>query len=191
MIRQTVIKQTMIGRIRLFLLAAALVVSVAAFASAAVHPAAAQTTSSTAKKKKKSASSSSTSAKLRSTKLTPAKTVSTKSKGKSRSRVAAKPKGQGAPTSDRIKEIQTALQKDGSYSGEPTGKWDSATTDAMRKYQDKNGVNPTGKIDAVSLNKMGLGSETAGKGAPVAPPARSTAPAPAPKPTASASPTPE
>ena len=39
--------------------------------------------------------------------------------------------------------------------------------DAMKKYQDKNGISPTGKIDAVSLNKLGLGSDTAGKGAPV------------------------
>jgi peptidoglycan hydrolase-like protein with peptidoglycan-binding domain len=103
--------------------------------------------------------------------------------------VAAKPKGQAAPTSDRIREIQTALQKDGSYEGEPTGKWDAATEDAMRKYQDKNGVNPTGKIDAVSLNKLGLGSETAGKGAPVPAATSSTPPAtaPAPKPPDSAS----
>ncbi len=86
-------------------------------------------------------------------------------------------KGQAAPTPDRIKEIQTALQKDGSYEGEPTGKWDAATTDAMKKYQDKNGITPTGKIDAVSLNKLGLGSDTAGKGAPV--PAASSSAAPA------------
>ena len=79
----------------------------------------------------------------------------------------SKRKTQAAPTPDRIKEIQTALQKDGSYEGEPTGKWDAATVDAMKKYQDKIGVSPTGKIDAVSLNKLGLGSETAGKGAPV------------------------
>jgi peptidoglycan hydrolase-like protein with peptidoglycan-binding domain len=76
-------------------------------------------------------------------------------------------KGQTAPTPDRIRDIQAALQKDGSYEGELTGKWDAATMDAMKKYQDKNGISPTGKIDAVSLNKLGLGSDTAGKGAPV------------------------
>ncbi len=53
------------------------------------------------------------------------------------------------------------------YEGEPSGKWDDATVDAMKKYQDKNGINPTGKIDALSLEKLGLGSDTAGKGAPV------------------------
>lgn len=72
-----------------------------------------------------------------------------------------------APTPDRIKEIQAALQKDGSYEGEPTGKWDAATIDALRKFQDKNGFPSTGKIDAISLNKLGLGADTAGKGAPL------------------------
>jgi peptidoglycan hydrolase-like protein with peptidoglycan-binding domain len=91
------------------------------------------------------------------------KTVSSKSKRKRR---AARPKGQTVPTPDRIKDIQTALQKDGSYEGEPTGKWDNNTIEAMKKYQDKNGFSPTGKIDALSLKKLGLGSDTAGKGAP-------------------------
>lgn len=75
-------------------------------------------------------------------------------------------KGQTAPTPDRIKEIQTALQREGAYNGEPTGKWDNATVEAVRSYQDKNGLSPTGKIDALTLEKLGLGSSTAGKGAP-------------------------
>jgi len=131
---------------------AALLLSAAPVASAASHPGAAQTSSASAKKKK---------------------TTSSKSKGKSKGKSV---KGQAAPTPDRIKEIQTALQKDGSYQGEPTGKWDAATSDAMKKYQDKNGFSPTGKIDAGSLNKLGLGSDTAGKGAPV--PATSSSAAP-------------
>jgi hypothetical protein len=90
-----------------------------------------------------------------------------KKKAAAKSKKKPKVKGQTAPSPDRIKEIQAALQKDGSYQGEPTGKWDEATTVAMRKYQDKIGVSPTGKIDAISLKKLGLGSETAGKGAPV------------------------
>jgi hypothetical protein len=133
----------------LFIFGAVLLVSAASVVSGAGHPGAAQTSTTTTKKKK----------------------TTSKSKKK------AKVKGQTAPTPDRIKEIQTALQKDGSYEGEPTGKWDAATTDAMRKYQDKIGVSPTGKIDAVSLNKLGLGSDTAGKGAPV--PAASSSAAPA------------
>jgi peptidoglycan hydrolase-like protein with peptidoglycan-binding domain len=111
---------------------------------------------------------------------------STAKKKKHYSKKKPKAKGQSVPTSDRIKEIQFALQKDGSYEGEPTGKWDAATSEAMRKYQDKNGFTPTGKIDALSLNKLGLGSETAGKGAPV--PSASATPSPGPSPSDSSDP---
>jgi peptidoglycan hydrolase-like protein with peptidoglycan-binding domain len=107
---------------------------------------------------------------------TSAKTSAKKKKGKStKSRKSSKPVGQKAPTPDRIKDIQSALQREGAYDGEPTGKWDDSTVEAMKKYQDKNGITPTGKIDAQTLNKLGLGSETAGKGAPV-PTASSTTP---------------
>jgi putative peptidoglycan binding protein len=138
----------MTKRTLLIIFGAALLASAAPVVSGAGHPDSAQT-SSTSKKKKAS----------------------------SKSKRSRRVKGQTAPTPDRIKEIQAALQKDGSYTGEPTGKWDAATTDAMKKYQDKIGVTPTGKIDAVSLNKLGLGSDTAGKGAPV--PAASSSVAPA------------
>ena len=111
---------------------------------------------------------------------------STAKKKKHYSKKKPKAKGQSVPTPDRIKEIQSALQKDGSYEGEPTGKWDAATSEAMRKYQDKNGFAPTGKIDALSLNKLGLGSETAGKGAPV--PSASATPSPGPSPSDSSDP---
>jgi peptidoglycan hydrolase-like protein with peptidoglycan-binding domain len=135
-------------RTLLYIFGAVLLVGAASIVSGASHPGATQTSTTTKKKKS-----------------------SSKSKKK------AKVKGQAAPTPDRIRDIQTALQKDGSYQGEPTGKWDAATMDAMKKFQDKNGISPTGKIDAVSLNKLGLGSGTAGKGAPV--PAASSAVEPA------------
>jgi putative peptidoglycan binding protein len=137
----------MTKRILLSIFGAALLASAAPVVSGAARPGAAQTSTTPAKKKKRSS--------------------------KRKSRV----KGQSVPTPDRIKDIQAALQKDGSYEGQPTGKWDAATMDAMKKYQDKNGITPTGKIDAVSLNKLGLGSDTAGKGAPV--PAASSSVAPA------------
>ena len=146
----------MTKRTLLFIFGAALLMSAAPVVSRAGHPGAAQTSSNSTTAKKKKHSSS---------------------KSRKKSRV----KGQAAPTPDRIKDIQTALQKDGSYEGQPTGKWDAATTEAMKKYQDKNGISPTGKIDAVSLNKLGLGSDTAGKGAPV--PAASSSVVPADPPT--------
>ncbi len=79
-------------------------------------------------------------------------------------------KGQAAPTPDRISEIQTALAKNGVYEGEPTGNWDGSTSEAMRKFQTMHGLNPTGKLDALTLQKLGLGSETTGVAAPTPPP---------------------
>ena len=81
-----------------------------------------------------------------------------------------KDKGQMAPTSERITEIQQALAKDGSYSASPTGKWDDGTVDAMKRFQTTHALNPSGKLDALTLEKLGLGSTTAGVAEPVAPP---------------------
>jgi hypothetical protein len=78
--------------------------------------------------------------------------------------------GQKAPTSERIGEIQAALAKDGSFAGTPSGKWDEETAVAMRKFQSAHGLNPSGKLDALTLQRLGLGSETAGIAAPIAPP---------------------
>ena len=55
----------------------------------------------------------------------------------------------------------------------PNGKWDGATVEAMKKFQDSHGLNPTGKLDAQTLQKLGLGSQTAGI-APPMPPVSST-----------------
>ncbi len=78
-------------------------------------------------------------------------------------------KGQKVPAPGRITEIQRALAKDGSFSGTPNGKWDDPTVEAMRKFQDAHGLNPSGKLDAKTLQKLGLGSETAGVAAPLPP----------------------
>jgi peptidoglycan hydrolase-like protein with peptidoglycan-binding domain len=81
-----------------------------------------------------------------------------------------KERGQTAPTSDRISEIQQALSKDGSFGGTANGKWDDSTVDAMRKFQGTHGLNPSGRLDAPTLQKLGLGSQTAGVAAPTPPP---------------------
>ena len=90
--------------------------------------------------------------------------------GKSSSRRGKRVKGQAAPTVDRVNEIQGALAKNGAYSGTPSGKWDDSTVEAMKKFQSTHGLNPTGKMDALTLQKLGLGSETAGMGVPTPPP---------------------
>jgi peptidoglycan hydrolase-like protein with peptidoglycan-binding domain len=101
---------------------------------------------------------------------------------------------QKAPTSARISEIQSALARNGYYQGDPNGKWDSNTIAAMQKFQSGNGLEASGKLNALSLQKLGLGSSIAGVGAPrpVQPPSTkppastpsSTAPASAPQSTA-------
>jgi len=101
---------------------------------------------------------------------TSGKAVTTTKTRKGASRKSKRVKGQEAPTTERINEIQAALATKGFYAGEPSGKWDDDSTEAMRKFQAANGLTPSGKYDALTLQKLGLGSGTAGLGAPTAPP---------------------
>jgi hypothetical protein len=94
---------------------------------------------------------------------------------------------QKAPTADRISEIQSSLARGGYYQGDPNGKWDSNTVSAVQKFQSANGIDATGKLDAPTLQKLGLGSDIAGVSAPrvVAPPLANLSPSPAPAPSTS------
>jgi peptidoglycan hydrolase-like protein with peptidoglycan-binding domain len=97
---------------------------------------------------------------------------------------------QKAPTPARITEIQTALEHRGYYQGNPNGKWDSTTVAAMQKFQSDNALESSGKINALSLQKLGLGSSIAGVSAPkpVQPQlSKPAVPAPAPASTQSSS----
>ena len=76
---------------------------------------------------------------------------------------------QKAPTPDRISEIQSALAKGGYYQGAPNGKWDSDTVTALEKFQSSHGIDASGKLDASTLQKLGLGSDIAGVSAPTHP----------------------
>jgi peptidoglycan hydrolase-like protein with peptidoglycan-binding domain len=110
---------------------------------------------------------SSAQAKSATPKKTSSSTAGGAAHGKKRSRKSSRrERGQKAPTPDRISEIQQALSKDGSFAGKPNGKWDASTMEATRKFQEAHGLNPTGKLDAKTLQQLGLGSQTAG----VAPP---------------------
>ncbi|HUJ39114.1 MAG TPA: peptidoglycan-binding domain-containing protein [Candidatus Acidoferrales bacterium] len=96
--------------------------------------------------------------------------------GKRRSRAVHR---QMAPQPERIMQIQSALSREGFYHGESTGKWDEASAAAMKNFQQARGLPATGKIEALSLQKLGLGSPVAGMAAP-APPPSSAAPPPGP-----------
>jgi peptidoglycan hydrolase-like protein with peptidoglycan-binding domain len=75
-------------------------------------------------------------------------------------------RGQQRPSAERIREIQQALIRAGYLEGKPTGRWDAKTRAAMRRLQEESGLPVTGKLDARSLVKLGLGPETAGVAAP-------------------------
>jgi hypothetical protein len=70
------------------------------------------------------------------------------------------------PQSGRVEEIQSALAQQGFYQGEPSGRWDDGTSEAMRQFQQSSGINATGKLDAGSLQRLGLGSDVAGLNPP-------------------------
>jgi len=99
------------------------------------------------------------------------------SHAKTTKKTTRRDQGQKAPAPERVSEIQTALAKDGSFGGNPNGKWDATTVDAMKKFQEAHGLNPSGKLDAKTLQKLGLGSQTAGL-APPMPPVSSSSLAP-------------
>ncbi len=75
-------------------------------------------------------------------------------------------RGQQRPSAERIREIQQALIRAGYLEGKPTGRWDAKSRAAMRRLQEESGLPVTGKLDARSLVKLGLGSKTAGVAAP-------------------------
>lgn len=100
-------------------------------------------TSTSAKAKSKKGHSTSPSAKTR--------TASSKRRKKSRVR------GQEKIDSPRAQAIQEALIREHYLSGEATGKWDPATEEALRRYQQDNGWQNKTVPDSRALIKLGLG----------------------------------
>jgi peptidoglycan hydrolase-like protein with peptidoglycan-binding domain len=93
-------------------------------------------------------------------------TTTKKKKASSKKHHSKREPTQKAPTAARISEIQSALAQNGYYQGESNGKWDSNTIAAMQKFQSGNGLEASGKLNALTLQKLGLGSSIAGVGAP-------------------------
>jgi peptidoglycan hydrolase-like protein with peptidoglycan-binding domain len=59
----------------------------------------------------------------------------------------------------RVREIQSALVRDGYLNGEPTGVWDTRSKAAMVKYQQDNGWQSKRVPDSRALIKLGLGAD--------------------------------
>jgi len=74
-------------------------------------------------------------------------------------RRTARNRGQQKIDSTRAQEIQQALIRQHYLSGEPSGKWDSATQAAMQRYQSDNGWQAKTVPDARALIKLGLGPD--------------------------------
>ncbi|MCS6951437.1 MAG: peptidoglycan-binding protein [Bryobacteraceae bacterium] len=65
--------------------------------------------------------------------------------------------GQQQPTPERYREIQEALIARGYLEGPPSGSWGPESIEALRKFQQDNRLEPTGKINSLSLIALGLG----------------------------------
>lgn len=68
-----------------------------------------------------------------------------------------RPRGQQKIDSERAEAIQQALIREHYLSGEPTGSWNQASEDAMRRYQADNGWQSKTVPDSRALIKLGLG----------------------------------
>jgi peptidoglycan hydrolase-like protein with peptidoglycan-binding domain len=112
-------------------------------------------TTTTHKPKPKSHATSPLSSK-KSMKAKSAKTKSSKST-KRRGSQSARRSTQQAPTPERYKEIQQALASKGYLHGEPSGKWDADSADALKRFQTDQNLSPDGKINSLSLIALGLG----------------------------------
>lgn len=110
-------------------------------------------TAATPKKKKSSASKSAS-------KTTPRKTTAA-SKRRSTSRkpkVASWRNNQRSPTPERYKEIQEALASKGYLQPDTvSGVWDTSSTSALKKFQQDQNLEPSGKLDSLSIIALGLG----------------------------------
>jgi hypothetical protein len=108
-----------------------------------------QTSSSTSKTHKSTKSGKSSSKSSRSSK-------SKKKSGKTASH------GQKGIDQGRTTQIQEALIREHYLQGEPSGKWDQSTKDALVKFQEANGWQTKSVPDSRALIKLGLGPDKTG-----------------------------
>jgi peptidoglycan hydrolase-like protein with peptidoglycan-binding domain len=122
-----------------------------------------ETTPAVAKKTTKAATSKTTAAKpstISRTATVHRTSARTSAKGrKSHKSAARKPKGQQKIDSSRTQEIQQALIREHYLSGNPSGNFDDATQQALRRYQAANGWQSKTVPDSRALIKLGLGPD--------------------------------
>lgn len=86
---------------------------------------------------------------------------SAKSHGTSKKK-SAKSHGQRTIDQGRTVQIQEALIREHYLTGEPTGKWDQSTKDALMRFQGANGWQTKSVPDSRALIKLGLGPDKKG-----------------------------
>lgn len=93
------------------------------------------------------------------------RTVRARAKGRSHAHVAAAPSYQLHPDAERYSQIQQALAERGYFKGQPDGTWNDESTDALKRFQADQKLEPDGKINALSLTGLGLGPKHDGTSA--------------------------
>jgi peptidoglycan hydrolase-like protein with peptidoglycan-binding domain len=71
-----------------------------------------------------------------------------------------------APTPERYIEIQQALIDKGYLEGPATGVWGAESVAALKKFQQDQNLEPSGKLDSLSLITLGLGPRRDPAGSP-------------------------
>ena len=90
--------------------------------------------------------------------------------GKSaRSRKPTAPSYQLHPDPGRYQQIQQALAERGYFKGQPDGNWNDESVDALKRFQTDQKLEPDGKINALTLNGLGLGAKHDGTSAGTVP----------------------
>jgi len=84
----------------------------------------------------------------------------TRRRSRSRRHVAVRPSFQLHPDPGRYQQIQQALATRGYFKGTANGVWKDDSVDALRRFQtDQKITDNDGKINALSLNALGLGAK--------------------------------
>src|SRR6266568_4813132 len=86
------------------------------------------------------------------------KVVKTSQHGSKKSR-KSRPHGQQAIDSERAQQIQQALVREHYMTGAPSGTWDDATQQALRRYQADQGWQSKSVPDSRALIRLGLGPD--------------------------------
>ena len=87
----------------------------------------------------------------------PATAPAAKKKTTPKKKRVVRPRLQQKPAPERYTEIQQALIGRGLLQGPATGVWGPDSIAALKSFQQSQKLEPTGKIDALSLIRLGLG----------------------------------